>query len=352
MDIIKNPVKLGDKTWQEFTLINDAGMSVKFLDLGGIITEINVPDRLGLVENVVLAYDDYSDYLKNPPFLGALIGRVAGRIENASFTLNDQTFELPKNDGNHSLHGGPEGLHVTTFKVEPIKHADRVAVILYHTSEAGEAGYPGTVSYKITYTLTQDNTFEIAYEAISDEDTVLTLTNHSYFNLSGDLKETILNHELTLDASQIAELDDELIPTGRLLPVLGTPFDFTLGQKLLAGVNSSDPQNKVANDGYDHFFLLDHLNEASAILKDEASGRQMTVKTDQPGVVMYGSTTLGDAFQLKSKRSEKYLGICLETQSSPGSLVHDNLPSIELKANDVYRSKTSFTFDAFITPKS
>ncbi len=201
------------------------------------------------------------------------------------------------------------------------------------------------MTYKISYVLADNNTFTIRYEAVSTKDTVLTITNHSYFNLSGNLKETILDHEITLDSGQFVELDDELIPTGKILPVSGTTFDFTQGRTVRGAVDSTDPQNKLALQGYDHYFIFDHSKDDVVVVKDPKSGRKLTVQTDQPGMVMYTSNALDDSLTLKEQPSQKYLGVCLETQSSPASLVHDGFPSIFLPKNEVYRSKTTFAFE-------
>lgn len=344
MQTKQTPLTVDGHNWNEYTLTNDNGHSVSFLDYGGIITSIMTPDKNGIFENVVIGYDDYKDYLTDSNFFGALIGRVSGRIENATFDLNGETFNLPVNDGNHSLHGGPAGLNAVVWQVELVETETSVGAVLYHTSPDGDAGYPGTVKFKISYTLTNENEFTINYEAFSDKDTVLSLTNHSYFNLSGNLKETVLNHEVKMDASQFIELDEELIPTGRLLPVTDTVFDFTKGRKIADGVGSGDPQNKIASDGYDHFFVFDHKEAENVIVSEPNSGRVLTVKTEQPAIVLYTANMVSDSLKLKERESAKYLGVCLETQSTPASLNHPGFPSIKLAKDETYRYATTFTF--------
>ena len=345
MAITTKPVAVEGHDWQLYTLTNKNNMSVSFLNYGGIITEIITPNKAGVQENVVLGYRDYADYLNNKTYFGALIGRVAGRIENSTFVLNGDTYHVPEVENGHSLHGGPGGLHTKVFEVETLEHDTSTEAVLYYTSEDGDQGYPGTVTYKVSYVLADDNTFTIRYEAVSTKDTVLTITNHSYFNLSGNLKETILDHDITLNASQFVELDEELIPTGKILPVSGTTFDFTQGRSVRDAVDSTDPQNKVALQGYDHYFIFDDTKGDVVVVKDPKSGRKLTVQTDQPGMVMYTSNSLDDSLTLKEAQSQKYLGVCLETQSSPASLEHDGFPSIFLPKNEVYRSKTSFRFE-------
>ncbi|MCZ0702483.1 aldose 1-epimerase [Natronobacillus azotifigens] len=330
--------------WTEYTLLNDNGMEVSFLDYGGIITKMVTPDRLGTLENVVIGYKNYEDYLKNPNFFGALIGRVAGRIEGSRFALDGIEYQLPTNEGRNHLHGGEVGFHQVLWQVELVEHATSVGAILHYTTSDGDGGYPGNVAVKVTYTLTNDNQFTIDYEAVSDKKTVLTLTNHAYFNLSGNLKQDILHHEVTMDVSRFVELDDELIPTGTMLPVDGTVFDFRAGRLLKDGVDSGNPQNAFAKNGYDHYFLFDHTKEDKVVVHEQTSGRVLRVKTDQPGIVMYTSNGLDDSLSLRERSSAKYLGVCLETQSSPASLEHEGFPSIVLEKNKMYQASTTFDF--------
>lgn len=344
MNAITTPLTVDGQSWNEYTLSNDNGMSVSFLDYGGIITSIITPDKHGNYENVVLGFDNYKDYLNNSNYFGALIGRVSGRIANSTFSLNGKTYELPANEGEHHLHGGPVGLHGVIWQVELIETATSTGAVLYHTSLDGDAGYPGTVKFKVSYTLTNDNEFTIDYEAISDQDTILSLTNHSYFNLTGNLKDTVLNHDLKIDASQYVELDHELIPTGRLVPVANTVFDFTKGRKIADGVGSNDPQNKIAGDGYDHFFIFNHKEDVNVELSEETSGRKLTVKTNQPAMVLYTGNSVDDSCTLKERQSVKHLGVCLETQSTPASLNYPGFPSILLAKNETYRHTTTFKF--------
>ncbi|WP_067842209.1 aldose epimerase family protein [Amphibacillus sediminis] len=344
MQTSSNPIKGVGTDWTEYSLINDHGMTVKFLNYGGIITTITAPDRDNHFENVVIGFDNYQDYLNNENYFGALIGRVAGRIQQGHFMLNGQSCQLPKNEGENHLHGGPAGLDKVVWQVELFDTATSAGAILSHTSNDGEGGYPGTVKLKVCYRLTNDNQFMIDYEAVSDQDTVLTLTNHSYFNLSGDLKDNILNHEVKMDSSQFVELDHDLIPTGKILSVTNTVFDFRNGRKIVDGVDSTDQQNIYAKNGYDHFFIFDHQNEEQVVVTEPISGRMLTVKTDQPGMVMYTSNGLDHTLALKERQSEKYLGVCLETQSSPASLEHTGFPSIYLPADELYRQSTTFSF--------
>lgn len=330
--------------WTEYTLSNDHGMSVSFLDFGGIITEIITVNQNHEPENIVLGYRDYANYEDNPNFFGAIIGRVGGRIENAAFTLDGETYELEANEPPHHLHGGSTGFHHTVWKTSSFQHDNQVGVTLTYTSPDGESGHPGEIDVAVTYTLTHENEFKIDYEAVSDTDTILTLTNHTYFNLTGQLKENVGNHTVTMNSDQILELDEALIPTGKKLNVSGTPFDFRHGKQLKEGFLATHTQNKIAGRGYDHYFLFNQGRNPVVTVLEPQSGRVMEVRTDQPGVVMYSGNSLSEEFLLKERVAEKHLGVCFETQAHPASLNHDGLPSVKLKADEIYSTQTSFTF--------
>ncbi|MEH7114484.1 aldose epimerase family protein [Neobacillus niacini] len=330
--------------WTEFTLSNDFGMSVSVLDFGGIITKIMTPDRNGNFENIVLGYSNYQDYQSNPNYFGALIGRVAGRIEGASFKLNEKTYSLAANNEDHHLHGGPSGFHQILWEVSLFQTAEEVGLTLTHKSADMDGGYPGNVEIKVTYTLNNHNQLILEYAAKSDQTTPLTLTNHAYFNLSGNLKNTVHDHQVTIDSSRFVELDTDLIPTGKLLDVADTTFDFRGGRVLSDGFNNDFEQNKIADGGYDHYFIFDHTEEYQAILQDPVSGRVMLVKTNEPGVVMYTSNGLAEGLPLAECSSRKHLGVCFETQSSPASLHHEGFPTVILNAGENYQKQTVFTF--------
>ncbi|WP_156290647.1 aldose epimerase family protein [Oceanobacillus salinisoli] len=341
-------MQISEKTilgkWKEYTLKNDMGMSVSILNYGGIITKMMVPDRNGKKENIVLAYRDYQGYELNPHYFGALIGRVAGRIKGATFTLNNEYYSLEKNDGENHQHGGSDGFHQIIWETETFQQKNTVGLILKYKSKDGEAGYPGNLDVVVTYTLTNDNQLRLHYTANSDKTTPIALTNHSYFNLSGNLKETVKNHEVMIDSSQFAELDKHLIPTGRLMKVEGTSFDFRTIRKLGTGFKGDFEQNKIAGNGYDHYFIFDHTKEYNVVLKDPTSGRVLAVKTNQPGMVMYTSNSLDEGQELTDISSSKYLGICLETQESPASLEQKGFPTVILQAGEIYKRETIFSF--------
>ncbi len=330
--------------WILYTLTNQHNMSVSFLNYGGIITEINVPDRHNNIENVVLGFKNHADYERNPNFLGALVGRVAGRVQGASFTIENQTFDVEANEGAHHLHGGAGGFHQVIWATIPFQTEDTVGLALTHTSADGEGGYPGTVEMTVTYTLTNNNELIVDYAATSDKTTALTLTNHSYFNLTGNMARTIRDHHVTIACDEFVELDNELIPTGNKLDVTHTPFDFRTGRLIADGIDSTFTQNIVAGHGYDHYFLLNPTQQEAIRVKDGVSGRMMTIKTNQPGVVMYTANGLTEGLQLADGLSKRYDGVCFETQASPASLHHEGFPTVLLEAHVPYNKQTIFSF--------
>ena len=329
--------------WYEYTLINDQGMSISILDFGGIITKIRVPNRSGKSENVVIGYEDYADYEDNPNFFGALIGPVAGRIQHASFELDGDTYQLEANEGSHHLHGGSAGFHQVIWQVEAFQTDKSVGLELSHTRADGTNGYPGNLDVTVTYTLTNDNKLAIDYQATTDKPTPLALTNHTFFNLSGDLKHTVHNHEITMDSSHFLELDQELIPTGRKLNLLGTSFDFRQSRELAEGLNQDSEQHQIADNGYDHYFIFD--KKGKVVVREGNSGRVLTIQTTQPGMVMYTANGLEQDLELAERLSEKYLGVCFETQGDLASLHHSDIPSVIVKAGEPYHHKTVFSFD-------
>jgi aldose 1-epimerase len=336
--------ELDGQTVSIFTLVNGQGMEVSCLDYGCIITKILVPDRDGRMENVVLGFDTLEEYRQHSPYFGAVCGRHAGRIAGGEFELNGKTYKLAKNNGGNNLHGGVEGFDKKLWDAEMSEGPDFASVILRYISEDGEEGYPGNLEMKVTYTLNDRNELSISYEGTSDEDTIVNVTNHSYFNLSGDMKKDILDHELTLKSRRFAELDETFIPTGELLPVDGTVFDFTEGRKLKDGNASEHPQNILVGKGYDHPFLLAENKNEEISLYDEESGRQLVVETDQPAVVLYTSNTLEGPFSIRGAAAANHLGVCLETQGLPDAVHHPDFPSCILKKGESFRSDTTFKF--------
>lgn len=328
-----------------FTFENANGFQMSCMDWGCIITEIQAPDRSGNLENVVLGFDTLEEYGDNPHFLGAVAGRFAGRIKGGAFSLEGRDYQLAKNANGHHLHGGDKGFSHVLWESAVI-HTEREASVEFtYISPDGEEGYPGTLEVKVTYTISDDtDELFISYSAVSDQKTLVNLTNHSYFNLSGDLKEDVLNHRLTLDSSEFLELDEELIPTGELIGVERSVFDFRKGRKIQDGTVSGDPQNLQAGCGYDHPFLLDSNQQGEIVLEDEKSGRRLIVETTEPAVVLYTGNGLEGTYSFRGTKARNYLGLCLETQGLPDSIHHPHFPTAVLKKGERFTSETCYSF--------
>lgn len=304
---------------------------LRILTYGATLQEFSIQD--GGWKNLVLSYNSVEEYMADTYYLGATIGRVAGRIENGTFDIEDTTYQLPQNEGNHHLHGG-EGLHCQFWKVEDVS-ADRL--ILRYVSPDGENGYKGTLDVRATFELLADGV-KINYDATSDTDTVCDLTNHTYFNLSGGDRD-ILQHELTLSADRFAELREDLIPTGQLLEVDQTPFDFRLGRTLAEGPASHHYQNQLVG-GYDHPFVF--ADQRKAKLYDPESQRELTLSTTTPALVLYSGNQMNEEMMLREGRSRKHYGVCLEPQHLPDAVHHEAFSSIRLPAGQTYRWETVY----------
>jgi aldose 1-epimerase len=329
-----------------FTLKNNKGFEVTCLNYGCIITKILMPDASGKIENIVLGFDTVEEYLNNSPYFGAVVGRVAGRIKNGEFELDGKTYQVTKNEKNNHLHGGVKGFSHVIWNTNIIEEENLAGVEFYFTSADGEEGYPGKLDMKVVYTIDDDNQLKITYQGQSDQTTLLNVTNHTYFNLSGDLKRDILNHTLKIKSDRFLELDEALLPTGEILDTDNTPFDFRHGRPIEDGVHSQHVQNHIAGQGYDHPFLLNENHNQEIVLNDEESGREVMIETDEPCVVLYTSNQLGDDFTIRDVSSRRYLGLCLETQGLPDAIHHPHFPSCVLKEGETYHSETKYAFRA------
>jgi aldose 1-epimerase len=327
-----------------FTMTNAHGIEVTCLNYGCIITKIITPDKAGNYENIVLGFERFEPYITNSPYFGAVIGRVAGRIQHASFELDGKTYTLYKNENNNHLHGGVKGFHRVIWDAAVVEKENEIGVQFSYTSPDGEEGYPGNVHVQVTYTLNNENELIISYNATSDQNTLLNLTNHTYFNLSGNLKRDILHHRLKIKSDQFLELDKEFIPTGTLLDVDNTPFDLRRGKIIEEGVTANHSQIKLVGQGYDHPFLLSTHHDEEIVLSDPESGRTLTVETDEVGVVVYTGNQLPNGMDIYGVPSRKYLGICLETQGLPDAIHHSHFPSSILRAGETYSSVTKYMF--------
>lgn len=327
------------------TMENNNGMSVTCIDYGCVITDIVTPDARGQIESVVLGFDEMDSYIQHSPYFGAFVGRTAGRIKQGHFELGGQTYQLSTNNGNNHIHGGPRGFSRLVWEAQPFKKEHEVGVVFFYTSPDGEEQYPGTLEMIVTYTLNDNNELKIGYDAISDKDTLLNVTNHSYFNLSGNLKRDILDHQLTIKSDQFAEIGDESLPTGTFIDVANTPFDMRQGRKIRSGVEQPHAQNTLVGGGYDHPFLLNTNHNKEIVLIDAQSGRMLTIETDEPNVVLYTSNKIqSHAYTIRGVPSRSYLGLCLETQKLPDAVHHDHFPSIILEKDTPFHSVTTYSF--------
>jgi aldose 1-epimerase len=327
-----------------YTLTNANGMKAKIMTYGGIITELDVPDRDGKLGDVVLGFDDLKGYVAGHPYFGALVGRVANRIAKGKFTLDGKEYKVAVNNGPNALHGGLKGFDKQVWKAEPIKVADGVALKLTYVSKDGEEGYPGELTSTVTYTLTNKNELKIDYKATTDKTTVLNLTNHSYFNLAGPNSGTILDHELMLAADTYTPTDDTLIPTGEIKPVKGTPLDFTKP----ATIGSRIGELKGEPGGYDHNFVLragDASPALAARVYEPKTGRIMEVFTTEPGIQFYTGNFLDGTNKGKGGVVyKKNQGFCLECQHFPDSVNQPKFPTMTLEPGKTYKQTTVYKF--------
>ncbi len=347
MKMNRKPITLKDgREIEKITLSNTQGMKVEVLTLGGIIKSIQLADREGKLENILLEYQDINDYIKNVGYINALIGRTAGRIDQGRFTLNGQSYQVNSNQGKHTLHGGIEGFDKKIWQAKDVSKENISAVELSYRSEDGEEGYPGNLEVKVTYTLYNDNTLDILYKAICDQDTLVNLTNHSYFNLSGNAKRPILDHKLLIQSNGLCELDKDSIPTGKILTLADhPPFDFRELKAIGQDMNQNHIQlNRMG--GYDHPWVLEGGTQ-SIILYDPLSGRQLEISTDQEVVVVYTMNAKNPSQFTNGKANIKHYGIAFETQGFP--VGHDECfkeRNILLK-NDTYTHRTKWKFTTY-----
>lgn len=320
---IKQFGKLSDgKRVKSYTLENNNGLKAVILNYGGILKEFWVPNREGLLNNIVLSYDDMEDYLFNPAYVGAVIGRTAGRIENGILNVGDKSYKLPKNNGENTLHGGVNGFHQRLMEVDIEETSFYTKLILEFEDLEYKTSYPGNLNIKIVYTLMKlENTLKIEMEGTTDKKTYLNMTNHSYFNLSNNSNSPIDNHSLILNAEFYAPVDEDTIGRQGWKSVFDTAFDFTKATLIGKSLIKDDEQVKIAS-GIDHTFKLvdSHKeNNLGAILHDEESGRLMCVSTNQPHIVVYSGNFLNEAKVPSGKKFIKRNGVCFEAQQIPNA---------------------------------
>lgn len=334
---------------QIYTLTNAQGMEARVTPYGATLVSLKAPGRDGSLTDVVLGFDSVEGYTQtpSPPYFGATIGRYGNRIGGAKFTLDGKTHTLYKNDGANSLHGGLRGFDKAMWTAKQRATVAGQSLDLNYLSKDGEEGYPGNLNVTVTYTLNDANEIRIHYTATTDQDTVLNLTNHSYFNLSGAASGDILDHVVTINADRFTPVDAGLIPTGELRSVEGTPFDFRQPHAVGERINSDDEQIKLGH-GYDHNWILNRSGaglEFAARVMDPKSGRVLEVLTDQPGIQFYTGNFLDGSFHGKGGTTYQRRGaLCLETQHYPDSPNHPDFPSTELKPGEHFDSTTVFRF--------
>ncbi len=331
-----------------YTLTNANGMTVNITNYGGIITKLTAPDKNGQWADVVLGFDSLAPYLSGHPFFGALVGRYGNRIAKGKFKLNGQEYSLAINNGPNALHGGTKGFDKVIWKAIEIKQDSVVGLQLEYTSKDMEEGYPGNLTVKVVYTLDNENALTIDYTATTDKPTVVNLTNHSYFNLTG-LKRDILDHEVTIASDSIVPVDTTLIPTGKLRAVEGTPFDFRKATKVGAGIDKIEDEQIKAGGGYDHCWVLKRSGdglEKFATVKDPESGRVMEVFTTEPGVQFYTGNFLDGKLTGKGATYSKRFGLCLETEHYPDSPNQPQFPTTTLSPGETYKTTTKYKFSA------
>ncbi|MBV8551507.1 MAG: galactose mutarotase [Acidobacteriaceae bacterium] len=332
-----------------YTLTNKSGMAVKITNFGGRVTTIMAPDHNHKLDNVVLGFDSVEGYTVKPGssgYFGAIIGRYANRLAKGTFTLDGQTYHVPTNEGRNMLHGGRQGFDSKVWDAKEVSSEDGTALELHYLSKDGEEGFPGNLNVTVRYSLDNRNRLRIDYTATTDKDTVVNLTNHSYFNLEGAGSETILNEKIMLAADRYTPVDSTLIPTGAIDSVAGTPLDFREPMVIGSRIEDNFEQLKLGK-GYDHNFVLNHpgdLTKVAARVTDAKSGRVLEVFTTQPGVQFYTGNFLDGTVHGNGGVYRRRSALCLETQHFPDSPNHANFPSTELHAGETFHSTTIYRF--------
>jgi len=331
----------------KYILNNDKGMEVSIITYGAIIQSLYAPDRNGKLEDVTLGYDNLADYVKDSPYFGAIVGRYGNRIAKGKFSLDGSEYTLATNNGENHLHGGIKGFDKVVWKAEPMKKDGAVGLKLNYLSPDGEEGYPGNLDLTVTYWLNNANEILIEYLATTDKATPCNITHHSYFNLTGEVKSSILDHELWINADRMTPVDAGLIPTGILAVVADTPFDFNEATKIGARISEEDEQLEYGG-GYDHNWVLNGVDgtlKLQASLYEASSGRYMEVLTQEPGLQFYSGNFLDGSNVGKGGKVYAHRnGLCLETQHYPDSPNQKTFPSTTLRPGEKYETKTMYKF--------
>jgi aldose 1-epimerase len=338
--------RIGDTNVQIYTLTNAHGIEARIMTYGATLVSLQTPDRAGHLKNIILGFDTLDSYVAGVPYFGGTVGRYANRIAGGRFVLDNKSYQLPKNNGPNSLHGGDRGFDKRVWNAQPIETPSGPSLRLTYISAAGEEGYPGELTAQVTYRLDNDDKLAIEYTATTTAATPVNLANHAYFNLTGDPERKILDHQLKINADRITPVDATLIPTGELRQVAGTPFDFRQSQSIGSRINDKDEQLRLGG-GYDHNWVLNTGSGSltlAAVLADPESGRSIEFRTTQPGLQFYSGNFLdgkpagmGTVFKYRT-------GLCLETQHFPDSPNQQHFPSTILRPGQTYSQKTVLTF--------
>jgi aldose 1-epimerase len=329
-----------------YTLINRNGLRAQITNYGGAVVSLTAPDARGRMADVVLGYDEPGGYETDTFYIGAIIGRYANRIAGGKFSLGGVEYKLAQNNGPNHLHGGVRGFNKVVWRARELRRKDGDALELSYLSRDGEEGYPGNLSATVTYVLTDANELRIEYRATTDKETIINLTNHSYFNLAGAGAGSILNHVLRLNADKFTPVDETAIPTGELRPVRGTPFDFTRGAAIGSRIEQPDDQLRLGK-GYDHNFVLNKQGKGlslAAEVYDPVSGRGMQVWTTEPGLQFYTANYLEKARGKTGKIYNPREAFCLEAEHFPNSPNQSSFPSVMLKPGGLYSQMTVYKF--------
>ena len=331
----------------QYILKNKKGMEISVINYGGIITSWKAKDRDGIYQDIVLGFDNIYDYETKNPYFGALIGRYGNRIAKGKFSIDDKNYNLATNNDVNHLHGGIKGFDKVLWDVDEILGDSSASLVLKYMSFDMEEGYPGNLNVKVIYRLNNNDELSVIYEADTDKTTIVNLTQHSYFNLSGDFNKDILNHDLKINADSFLPVDSTLIPIGEIRDVIDTPFDFSQPKKIGKDIEMNNEQINYGN-GYDHCWVLNNYRDGVRFVAsayDDSSGRLLEVYSDQPGIQFYSGNFLDGS--LKSKYEGNYdfrSGFCLETQNFPNSPNENSFPSPLLKPGEKYLSETIFRF--------
>ena len=328
-------------------LLKNNNCEIEVITYGGIITSIKVPDMNNNLIDIALGFNNLDAYLEGHPYFGAIVGRFANRIDNGKFLINEEEYKLALNNNGTSLHGGIKGFDKVNWNVVNYDYLNKRSIKLNYLSKHMEEGYPGNLDIYVTYTLLDDNELKVEYQAETDKTTVLNLTQHSYFNLSGESSGDILDHELLINADSFLPVNEKIIPTGEIKNVQDTPFDFRERKKIRRDILKNNRQLKLGN-GYDHCWVLNDYNKKLRKISEVYSNQtriKMEVFTDLPGLQLYSGNFLDGS--LNSKKGKKYVnrsGLCLETQAFPNSPNNESFPTTILEPGEKFYSQTSFKF--------